>query len=213
MSLLKPQSVHKASPTPTTLTITLPNGATPDTYYKYGQTQANPTDHWYEFLYDNQTGAEITNNVITLNFVDALRGDDVLTQDSMVIDLGAPGFDATSADLEPTATITLPAGDTSITAGGSVNFQGSVTSGNSPITYSWNFGGGASNVNSEDPGSVTFATAGTYTVTFTVTDVDNDTDSDTVTITVNAPADNGGDGGDGGGGGGGGGCFVNTLRF
>ena len=69
----------------TTLTITLPGGATPDTYYKYGETQINHIDHWYEFLYDNETGAEINGNVITLNFVDALRGDDELVQDSMVI--------------------------------------------------------------------------------------------------------------------------------
>ena len=193
----------------TTLTMTLPSGVEPDTYYKYGQTQANQTDHWYEFLYDTQTGAEINGNIITLNFVDALRGDDVLTQDSMVIDLGAPGFDTTAVDLEPTANITSPASNTTITTGGSVNFQGSVTSGNSPFTYSWNFGGGATNVNSEDPGNVTFATVGTYTVTFTVTDADNDTDNDSVTITVNAPVDDGG----GGGGGGGGGCFIDTLFF
>lgn len=73
--------------------ITLPTGITPDTYYKYGKTQINQIDHWYEFLYDNETGAEINGNVITLHFTDALRGDDELAQDSMVIDLGAPGFD------------------------------------------------------------------------------------------------------------------------
>lgn len=139
-----------------------------------------------------------------------MRGDDVLTEDSIVVDLGAPGFDAAVMDFEPTATISSPVSKTTITAGGSVNFQGSVTSGNSPFTYSWNFGGGASNVNSEDPGSVTFATAGKYTVTFTVTDVDNDRDSDTVTITANA-LDNPSDGG--GGGGGEGGCFIDTLRY
>ena len=73
----------------TSLTMTLPSGVVPITYYKYGQTQANQTDHWYEFLYDGESGAEINSNVITLNFVDALRGDDTLIQDSMVIDLGA----------------------------------------------------------------------------------------------------------------------------
>ena len=77
----------------TTLTITLPNGTKPKTYYKYGKTQIKQIDHWYEFLYDNETGAEINGNVITLHFIDALRGDDELAQDSMVIDLGAPGFD------------------------------------------------------------------------------------------------------------------------
>ena len=31
-------------------------------------------------------------NIIILHFVDALRGDDKIVPDSMVIDLGAPGF-------------------------------------------------------------------------------------------------------------------------
>jgi Leucine-rich repeat (LRR) protein len=80
------------------LTITLIDGKTPITYYKYGKTPDNQTDHWYEFLYDGVTGAEITGNVITLHFVDALRGDDILIQDSKVIDMGAPGFDITADD-------------------------------------------------------------------------------------------------------------------
>jgi hypothetical protein len=42
--------------------------------------------------------AEISANVITLHVTDALRGDDVLTQDSMVIDLGAPSFTVGAAD-------------------------------------------------------------------------------------------------------------------
>ena len=197
----------------TTLTMTLPDNESPDTYYKYGMTPDNQTDHWYEFLYDAETGAEIDGNVITLYFVDALRGDDVLTQDSMIIDLGAPGFDATAVDLEPTATITSPASNTTITTGGSVNFQGSVTSGNSPFTYSWDFGGGATNVTTQNPGNVVFSSVGTYTVTFTVTDANSDVDSDSVIITVSTPPDDGGDDGGGGGGGGGGGCFVNTLVF
>jgi beta propeller repeat protein len=82
----------------TTLTMTLPSSTTVDTYYKYGQTLADQTDHWYEFLYDNETGAEINGNVITLYFTDSLRGDDVLTQDSRVVDLGAPGFKASGGD-------------------------------------------------------------------------------------------------------------------
>ncbi len=76
----------------TTLTMTLPDGITVDTYYRYGKTPGNQVDHWYEFLYDGETGVEINGNVITFHFVDALRGDDVLIQDSMVIDIGGPGF-------------------------------------------------------------------------------------------------------------------------
>ena len=39
-------------------------------------TPDNITPHWYEFMYDNQTGAIINGNTITLHFVDGLRGDD-----------------------------------------------------------------------------------------------------------------------------------------
>jgi len=76
----------------TTVTLYLPDGAPPITYYKYGPTPTNQSDHWYEFLYDGETGAEINGNVITLHFVDAKRGDDILTQDGSIIDQGGPGF-------------------------------------------------------------------------------------------------------------------------
>jgi hypothetical protein len=77
----------------TTLTLYLPAGANPGTYYKYGKTPDNQTDHWYEFLLDaGETGAVIDENVITLYFVDAEKGDDILIPDNMVVDLGGPGF-------------------------------------------------------------------------------------------------------------------------
>ena len=47
------------------------------------------TDHWYEFLYDGQTGAVIVGNTITLDFVDGHRGDDDLTANGMIVDEGA----------------------------------------------------------------------------------------------------------------------------
>lgn len=80
----------------TTVTITLPDDApVPGTYYKYGKTPDNPTtDHWYEFLYDpeTETGAEFEGNVITLYFVDGLRGDSGLNAtDGIIDDPGAPG--------------------------------------------------------------------------------------------------------------------------
>jgi hypothetical protein len=81
----------------TTLTMTLPDGVKVDTYQKYGKTPANPNiNEWYEFLYDTNTdtGVEINNNVLTFHFVDALRGDDILVQDSKAIDIGGPGFAA-----------------------------------------------------------------------------------------------------------------------
>jgi len=75
----------------TTVTIYLPDGAAPDTYYKYGSTLDNRSPHWYEFLYDGTTGAEITGNVIRLYFVDGGRGDDDLIANGIVVDDGGPG--------------------------------------------------------------------------------------------------------------------------
>jgi hypothetical protein len=75
----------------TTLTYYLPAGTDIDTYYKYGPTPDNPADHWYEFMWDGETGAQISGNIITLYFVDAKRGDDILVPDNRIVDLGGPG--------------------------------------------------------------------------------------------------------------------------
>lgn len=74
-----------------TLTLILPAGATVSGYYKYGPTPDQASPHWYEFLYDGTTGAEIASNVITLHFVDGLRGDDDLdATNGSVTDVGGP---------------------------------------------------------------------------------------------------------------------------
>lgn len=76
----------------TTVKLTLPDGANPTTYYKYGTTQEDPNEHWYEFLYDGETGAEINGNVITLHFVDGKRGDnDLNSTNGSITDPGGPG--------------------------------------------------------------------------------------------------------------------------
>jgi len=80
------------------LIMTLPEGITPDTYYIYGRTPDNPTPHWHEFLYDGELGAEIDGNIINLHMGDALRGDNILTFDNMVISLGGPGFYSSNGD-------------------------------------------------------------------------------------------------------------------
>jgi hypothetical protein len=78
--------------------IYLPVDATPTTYYKYGPTPNDPTDHWYEFMYDEQTltGAEISGNVVTLHFVDGERGDDDLSANGTIVDQGGPGITSSS---------------------------------------------------------------------------------------------------------------------
>ena len=72
--------------------VTLYDGATnrPTRYYAYGKTQDNQTDHWYDFTYDGETGAEIKNNRIILHFVDGKRGDDDLdTTNNSITHTGA----------------------------------------------------------------------------------------------------------------------------
>ena len=76
----------------TTVTIFFPDVETFDTYYKYGPTPDNPFRHWYEFLYDGQTGAIINGNVITLHLIDGVRGDDDLTDNGTIADIGGPGL-------------------------------------------------------------------------------------------------------------------------
>ena len=74
-----------------TVTLYFPARTTFDTYFKYGPTPNTNTNHWYEFLYDGQTGAEISGNVVTLHFIDGARGDDDLTANGNISDIGGPG--------------------------------------------------------------------------------------------------------------------------
>jgi PKD repeat protein len=95
------------------------------------------------------------------------------------------------ANMAPTASIDAPAGDVTVAQGGTVNFQGSGADpdNNTPLTYNWDFGGGAPNFTVQDPGAVTFDTAGTFTVTFTVIDsLGLSSTPVTRTVTVTPPA-------------------------
>ncbi|MHC5078895.1 MAG: PKD domain-containing protein [Planctomycetota bacterium] len=85
------------------------------------------------------------------------------------------------------AQITSPSNGTTILAGGTADFQGSVQGGTPPYTYQWDFGGAATGSTVEDPGPVTFPNTGTYFVTFTVTDSLAETDTDVIAVTVQPP--------------------------
>ena len=75
---------------PVTMTIALPPGIHVDSYFKYGPTPENTTPHWYEFLYDGTTGAEIVPGMVVLHFMDALRGDDDLAVNGVITEPGGP---------------------------------------------------------------------------------------------------------------------------
>jgi uncharacterized protein YkwD/chitodextrinase len=82
-----------------TVTLYLPDGADPTTFYKYGPEPTDPNDHWYEFLYDGETGAEIEENIIVLHFVDGERGDhDLDDTNGVIVDPGGPGFSISQVD-------------------------------------------------------------------------------------------------------------------
>ena len=74
----------------TTVTITLPAGAAPDTYYKV------QGGSFFEFLFDGTDGAQINGNVITLTLVDGGRGDADGVANGVIVDPGAPGSSSTT---------------------------------------------------------------------------------------------------------------------
>lgn len=85
----------------------------------------------------------------------------------------------------PVVSITSPASNPTILAGGSVSFQGSASiSDGSALTYSWSFGDG-STAAAPGPVSHTYTTTGTYTATFTATSNQGKSASATRTVTVN----------------------------
>ena len=94
-------------------------------------------------------------------------------------------------DVPPTGTITNPASNVTISTGQSVTYSGT---GNDPdgtiSAYSWSFpGGNPSSSNLANPGSVTYATPGTYVTTFTVTDNAGLTDPNPPTRTITVQPD------------------------
>lgn len=87
-----------AAPT-ATVTVTFPAGSEPLTAYrKFGSTDAQPGDHWYDFAWDGTTGASLAGNVVTLHLRDDNRGDDDLTTNGVVVDPGGPAVADTDSD-------------------------------------------------------------------------------------------------------------------
>ncbi len=84
------------------------------------------------------------------------------------------------------ANIRTPVSNLRLYAGSEVNFTSidtEIASGN-PMTYLWDFGGGATNSTDANPGSVVFNTHGVFQVQFTATDQGSTLPADYRTITV-----------------------------
>ncbi len=78
----------------TTVTLFLPPDLKVDTYYNFGPTPDDPEPHFYEFLFDGVTGAEIFEDRIVLHFVDGQRGDHDLTENGEIVTRGGPATNA-----------------------------------------------------------------------------------------------------------------------
>ncbi|MGD8833724.1 MAG: InlB B-repeat-containing protein [Desulfobacteraceae bacterium] len=79
----------------TRLILHLPDNATTsdlDSYYKYGPLPNDPTDQWYRFKYESslQVGAVFNGSTVTLHLIDGEMGDDDLTADGIIRDVGGP---------------------------------------------------------------------------------------------------------------------------
>ncbi|OQW99449.1 MAG: hypothetical protein BWK80_62950, partial [Desulfobacteraceae bacterium IS3] len=72
----------------TLVTIWLPEGVKAAGYSAYGPTADNATPHWYGFLYDGTTGAEIQEGKIILHLKDGARGDNDLTANGKIVHEG-----------------------------------------------------------------------------------------------------------------------------
>jgi hypothetical protein len=85
---------------------------------------------------------------------------------------GCSGNSGTPSNNQPpNGTITAPAVDVSVAPGAAVTFRATCTDPDGDaVTHAWDFGGGAPNSTAQNPGSVTFANAGSFTVTYTCTD-------------------------------------------
>ena len=104
----------------------------------------------------------------------------------------APATRTITVNSPPESQITSPPADLTISAGTSVNFSGTCTDpdNNVPLTFLWNFGGGASPSTStqQNPQGVVFNPSSTFTVSLACTDALGTTDPSpaTVRITVSA---------------------------
>lgn len=66
---------------PVEVQLYLPSPDEVDSFYKYGPTPQNDQAHWYPFLFNGATGAQVGSDMVTLKYADGLWSDIDLTSD------------------------------------------------------------------------------------------------------------------------------------
>ena len=96
----------------TSVTLFLPADVEVNSYWKYGPTPDDTEPHWYEFVYDGETGAQFPREgEIVLHFKDGKRGDDDLRSNGEIAGVGGPA--RTVRTLAP-VTLDVPGEDHSV---------------------------------------------------------------------------------------------------
>ncbi len=86
------------------VSLYVPEDFIPDTYYKFGKEYVYSDPWWYEFVYDDASGAEFQSNRIVLHFIDGVKGDDDLSENAFITDIGGPGTFSSSIGVDPLET-------------------------------------------------------------------------------------------------------------
>lgn len=87
-------------------TLFLHDGPEVSSYYKYGPTSTEGIK-WYEFDYDGETGAMISEDTVNLYLTDGMRGDYDITADGKIVDPGGPVMVTTSIETSISPGFTL----------------------------------------------------------------------------------------------------------
>jgi PKD repeat protein len=147
----------------------------------------NPTSWSWSFQGGTPSSSTAQNPTVTYNSVGTYTVELTATNSSGSDTETKVAYVAVAAPQPPVANFT--ASSTSIYAGQSVSFTDTTT--NNPTSWSWTFNGGTPSSSTAQNPSVTYNTAGTYTVSLTAYNgAGNDTETKTNYITVQeAPLD------------------------
>jgi Tol biopolymer transport system component len=90
---------------PVRVALYLPEDVQWDSYFKHGPTFDESEPHWYEFMFDGETGAIAEPGRVVLQFIDGERGDSDRAENSAILDPGGPIH---RAGLEPPLLVVSP---------------------------------------------------------------------------------------------------------